>query len=103
MSVVDQETPGERGVNEGGQLKATSLWTSPNVGATDLYGFYAIPSGYRNPNGNYAFISNLGYQWSTNESDASSSWHRRQNYYDALNDRFANDKHYGFGIRCLRD
>jgi uncharacterized protein (TIGR02145 family) len=104
MSVDQQQsTVSDRGMNIGGDLKSLSMWLSPNVGATNLYAFTAVPSGYRNPAGNYAFIEYLGYEWCTSESDANAAWHRRQNYYDSYNNRFANDKHFGFGVRCVRD
>jgi len=37
-----------RGYNAGGQLKqtGTEYWESPNTGATDIYGFTALPGGY---------------------------------------------------------
>jgi hypothetical protein len=39
----------------GGILKETGIlhWTTPNVGATDDYGFTALPGGYRDYGGNY--------------------------------------------------
>jgi uncharacterized protein (TIGR02145 family) len=46
--------------NNGGSLKSTSTspsaqprWATPNVGATNLYGFNALPAGFRQPNGNF--------------------------------------------------
>lgn len=39
---------GWRGTDAGGALKqtGTSLWVPPNTGATDLFGFSAVPGGY---------------------------------------------------------
>ena len=37
----------------GGKLKSTIKWQSPNVGATDEYGFTAVPAGYRNELGSF--------------------------------------------------
>jgi uncharacterized protein (TIGR02145 family) len=34
------------GITAGGDLKSTMFWEAPNTGATDKYGFSAIPSGF---------------------------------------------------------
>jgi uncharacterized protein (TIGR02145 family) len=104
MSIPDQQSSvPSRGTIEGGLIKATTLWTAPNTGATNSSGFNSLPSGYRSLSGYYAFIGNLGYGWSIVESDSIAAWHRRENYYDTYINRFANDKHYGFSVRCVRD
>jgi uncharacterized protein (TIGR02145 family) len=37
----------------GGKLKATTLWDSPNTGATNSSGLTAFPGGFRDYNGSY--------------------------------------------------
>jgi uncharacterized protein (TIGR02145 family) len=46
---LDCNGQGYRGLDGGGHLKDTSnLWTSPNTGANNLYGFSVLPGGYYN-------------------------------------------------------
>jgi len=103
MSVADQETAGYRGTNEGGALKATTNWNSPNTGATNSSGFTGFPGGNRDSNGPYYGIGSGGYWWSSTENDSSLAWYRRLNY--GLSDVFRDysGKRPGFSVRCIRD
>ncbi len=50
----------------GGKLKSTTMWNSPNTGATDVYDFSALPSGcYVLGEGQHNFkdIKKIGYFW----------------------------------------
>lgn len=47
-------TDGYRGSNQGGMLKTTTLWQSPNTGAIDAFQFSAKPSGRRGFAGEFA-------------------------------------------------
>jgi uncharacterized protein (TIGR02145 family) len=103
MSLAFQETIGYRGTNEGGALKATSNWNSPNMGATNSSGFTAYPGGSRDFNGFYYNIGNVGTWWSNKEDSSNNAWYRTL-YYDISNvDRYFNDGYYGFSVRCVRD
>jgi len=88
----------------GGKLKekGTAHWISPNIGATDSYGFTALPSGNRlggifNQPGYYASW------WSSTEKDLSDAWiitlinSKTQSYLEYA---YKTD---GFAIRCLKD
>ena len=89
--------------NVGGKLKATTLWESPNYGASNSSGFTAFPGGYRSINGSYGNISEYSSFWSASEYDSLNAWNRnldcihsdvlRLNYY----------KKYGISVRCVRD
>jgi uncharacterized protein (TIGR02145 family) len=104
MSVTDQETAGWRGTTEGGALKATFNWASPNIGATNSSGFTALPGGNRNVYGPYQAIGGNGYWWSSTENSSIFAWCRRLGYYNSGVLRAGNnDKHYGFSVRCVRD
>jgi uncharacterized protein (TIGR02145 family) len=103
VSVTDQETEGFRGTNEGGALKATTNWISPNTGATNSSGFTAFPGGYRDNGGTYNFIGFIGFWWISTEYDSNYAWLRELDYgYSDVLRTFIN-KQDGFSVRCVRD
>jgi len=103
MSVADQEIYLYRGTNEGGAMKATTGWTSPNTGATNSSGFTAFPGGYRYNDGTYGLIGNYGYWWSSTEFDSNDAWGRLLLYFNSNVTRNYYTKRYGFSVRCVRD
>jgi uncharacterized protein (TIGR02145 family) len=103
MSVADQETTGGRGTNEGGALKATTNWTSPNTGATNESGFTGLPGGYSNLGGAYGGIGGYGYWWSSTEDGSNRAWFRKLYSYDSNVIRGSNVKRNGYSVRCVRD
>ncbi len=103
LSITDQETVGWRGTNEGGAMKATTNWASPNTGATNSSGFTGLPGGYRNLNGSYNNFGNVGYWWSSSEYNSNYAWYRLLNYYNSNVYRSNSNKQLGFSVRCLRD
>lgn len=82
----------------GGPLKEAGFdhWRSPNIGATNLSGFTALPAGFRgddrtlNDNG-------LAYFWSTGQWYWKLSWYTAQVEYGPYN------IFHGFTGRCLKD
>jgi len=88
----------------GGKLKATTLWNSPNIEATNETGFTALPGGYRGSNGSFDSIGNSGLWWSVSENDANSVWSRYMsyNFSDVLRISYFG-KELGFSVRCIRD
>jgi len=50
----------------GGKMKATGLWTAPNVGATNESGFSGLPGGYRAPGGTFDNSIGRESRWWTN-------------------------------------
>ncbi len=103
MSVTDQEAVGYRGTNEGGALKATTNWISPNTGATNSSGFTAFPGGYSYGNGTYGTIGDIGNWWSSSENDSNYAWNRSLYYILSNVSRATNSKQLGFSVRCVRD
>jgi uncharacterized protein (TIGR02145 family) len=106
MSTIDADLTGGRGTaqNVGGKLKSTStLWNTPNDGATNASGFSGLPGGTRSFNGVYVSIGIYGYWWSSTESSTTLAWTRYLDYPYGYSGRGESDRRDGFSVRCLRD
>ena len=86
---------------EGTTLKSTSGWSRNN--GTDDYGWFGLPGGYRNNDGVFYFIANVGSWWSSSEGKTNNSWYRLLNYNNDKVYRNSFSKRNGFSVRCLRD
>ena len=90
--------------NAGGKLKATTLWLTPNTGATNSTGFSALPGGLRHVDtGGFYYLGWGGDWWSATEYGTNGAWRRNLYFTDGGIFRDANHKSYGFCVRCLRD
>jgi uncharacterized protein (TIGR02145 family) len=90
--------------NVGGRMKTTSLWNSPNTGATNESGFSGLPGGYRiSDNGYFDSLGSNGYRWTASESGAEGAWNRRLGNGNAGISRGYSSKRMGFCLRCVRD
>ncbi|MDD5571791.1 MAG: FISUMP domain-containing protein [Bacteroidales bacterium] len=92
-------------LGETGKLKAncTTLWQSPNQGATNETGFTALPGGYRDYTGLFKYIGQCGYWWSSTAYADDSAWYRFM-YYDYSNaSRFSTERTFGFSVRCMKN
>jgi uncharacterized protein (TIGR02145 family) len=89
----------------GGKLKSTdtTLWQSPNIGATNETGFSALPGGYRTSGGVYEQQGSSGYWWSSSLSNSYGSFCRFMKYNSASLNKINLSKTYGFSVRCLKD
>lgn len=87
----------------GGKLKATTLWDSPNTGATNETGFSALPAGAHGNNGTFIVIGGYGYWWSSIEIDTTTAWVRKISNNSSNVDRAIGVKSAGFSVRCLKD
>ncbi|MGL4597621.1 MAG: fibrobacter succinogenes major paralogous domain-containing protein [Bacteroidia bacterium] len=88
----------------GGKLKSTSsLWTAPNVGATNSSGFNALPGGYRSPTGGFSTQGNTGFWWASSERNSTQGDYIK--LHSGHDDSFANGatKQFGYSIRCVKD
>jgi uncharacterized protein (TIGR02145 family) len=109
MSQIDADLFGKAyfGTTEGGKMKkaGTSLWVSPNTGATNLSGFLALPGGMRSALSNYDFagpgLSN--FWWSSTEFDAATAWMRGVENASSGTYRYYLTKKHGFSVRCIQD
>lgn len=93
------------GKTAGGKLKDTIYWASPNVGATNGYGFSALPSGIRDYNGLYSWLHYGTCFWSTslfNEPPHYPIYYLLHKEIDSII-RNRTSIEYGFSIRCVCD
>jgi uncharacterized protein (TIGR02145 family) len=94
----------------GGKLKSTRTapdahprWGSPNTGATNEYGFSALPGGIRDNNGTFDRIVDGGFWWSSTESNTDLAWGRDVYWSYGGVGRLHINKEVGFSVRCVRD
>ena len=88
----------------GGAMKAVStLWLSPNTGATNSSGFSGLPGGTRYTNGAYNVIGDFGYWWSSTQSSTTNAWGRFLSYINGSVSRYNANERAGFSVRCVRD
>ena len=89
----------------GGKMKATTLWNSPNTGATNSSGFTGLPTGERLYNGSFLDIGIYGRWWSSSETNTSNSYicFLSYNTDNAASTTFNNSKKEGLSVRCVKD
>ena len=89
----------------GGKMKSvgTTIWTTPNILATNESGFTGLPGGHRFYDGSFFYIGNYGFWWSSSQNVTASAWNRTLYYASGSASRNLNNKHFGFSVRCLRD
>ena len=89
----------------GGKMKeaGTAHWGSPNAGADNSSGFAGLPGGYRDYDGTFLNVGNLGVWWSSTEASTTFAWYRYLYYYSGIINRNSASKQDGFSVRCLRD
>jgi len=89
----------------GGKMKeaGTAHWASPNTGATNSSGFTALPGGGRYKYGNFRYLTERTYFWSSSESYATSYWNRYLDYLSVDMCRGYRNETNGFSVRCLQD
>ena len=90
----------------GGKMKATgtSLWNTPNTGATNSSGFTGLPGGARYDNGPFNGIGDFCGWWSSSEDDTPNAWLRNLFYFNGVAySSYYDNKRNGFSVRCLRD
>ncbi|MFN8236875.1 MAG: FISUMP domain-containing protein [Chitinophagales bacterium] len=88
----------------GGKLKSTTLWNSPNTGATNSSGFAGLPGGERRFEGTYDYIGESGYWWSSTYYVSGYAWFCRLDDDDSsvYRDSDAN-MIVGQSVRCVKD
>jgi uncharacterized protein (TIGR02145 family) len=97
-----------RGTDEGGKLKVagTSLWLSPNTGATNETGFSALPGGMYLNDGTFQEIKSGGSWWSATQGSGAviyTAFMRRLGHSTSLVFRNNISKDMAFSVRCVKD
>jgi len=90
----------------GGKMKenCTTLWASPNTGATNESGFSGLPGGNRwNSNGVFYNLGSYGNLWSATQYDATNAWVRSLSFDDSTVAHNYINKSYGVAVRCVKD
>jgi uncharacterized protein (TIGR02145 family) len=89
----------------GGPMKVmgTLHWTEPNLGATDLCNFSALPGGNRGVQGGFNSEGDFGYWWSSTKGGTDIAWSRKLNYLDTEISGDGSDLNLGYSVRCVRD
>ena len=101
MSEAEANDTGNRGTNQGTQMKTTYGWSNGGNG-TDSSGFSGLPGGYRFYDGNFVNAGYYGYWWSSSPS-GSNAWFRYLHDYFENVYRFYGNRRNGFSVRCVRD
>jgi uncharacterized protein (TIGR02145 family) len=88
------------------KLKSAGGWGTCDAGrpcgdGTDIFGFSALPGGYRD-SGSFHYAVNFGKWWSATENDTSSAWSRHMYYYISVAHRYYYNKNHGLSVRCVQ-
>ena len=104
MSASSSNRSGLRDRYAGGILKekGNNNWRSPNILATDEYGFRALPGGYRSPEGVFRSLGASSNWWTYTGHDGMNSWYRSVYHENAGIYRSIINKKYGISVRCIR-
>lgn len=90
----------------GAKLKevGTTNWLTPNSGATDTYGFKAVPAGIRSPsNGVFYYSTRYNYIMSTTETLSDYMFNVALSYDNILFPIGYALKTSGYSVRCVKD
>jgi uncharacterized protein (TIGR02145 family) len=107
-STVDCGVTGGTGTDIGGQLREAGFnhWNSPNTGASNISGFSAFGSGYRNKDGGFAHLKKNTLFWTSSVNDTLRATHWGMYYIYTVISRNGTSYYYksnGFSVRCLKD
>ena len=109
MTPEEIEGTGMRGTIEGGKLKeaGTDNWYEPNEGATNEYGFTALPSGRRRANGSFVGMEQRiqgSTIWTYTGTSAETAYYRHLAIRSARIGRNPEgEKKMGLAVRCIRE
>lgn len=89
----------------GGALKATSLWVSPNTGATDSSGFTGLPAGSTGFGASFNQLGFLAAFWTPTEVPGQTygAWGKALQYDNTIVETYNYLKFYKMSVRCVRN
>ncbi|KAA3617183.1 MAG: hypothetical protein D8M58_03670 [Calditrichaeota bacterium] len=98
---ADKTDTYHRGTDEGDKLKeaGTIHWPPPNAGATDEFGFTAIPGGGRFKDGHFTGIGTGAFFWTA----TSSSNRQIDNGEPTIYNGTGSSPTWGMSVRCVKD
>jgi len=101
LSQAQADAMNWRGTTEGGKLKEAEFthWSSPNTGATNAWGFTALPGGLRVDDGSYIHMGDYTSFWSA----SAAAYSRDLIYNSAQVSRSWHAKPHGFSVRCVKN
>jgi uncharacterized protein (TIGR02145 family) len=82
------------------KLRSTSGWNG-NGNGTDVYGFSALPGGWRYADGTFSDVGDGGYWWTATEHDASKAYTRDMKGNAVI--EFKSNKNGLGSVRCVQD
>ena len=87
------------------KVLSTTLWNTPNTGATNSSGFGGLPGGKCNNGVGFSDIGNYGRWWSSTVKDAYSAWSRSVYWVgpSLIRDGAPNISSFGYSVRCIKD
>jgi len=88
----------------GGIMKETGTthWQSPNTGATNGYGFTALPSGGRGGDGHFLSLGTEGLWWSATEFGSGHTRVEKVGYNTSSNSMYSTPWDCGISVRCIQ-
>ncbi len=97
--------------NIGKALASTSRWRSwsqpgyvgNDISSNNSSGFSALPGGHRYAFGNFSYIEETGFWWSSNQNNTESAYARDLEYCMQTPSTNFYDKNYGLSVRCIKN
>lgn len=91
-----------RGFDAGERLKSQNGWVN-NGNGNDLFGFAVLPGGSRYTTGNFNFLGEYAYYWTSTKINSNIAWYRNFGYENSGVYRYYTDKIYGRSVRCIKN
>jgi uncharacterized protein (TIGR02145 family) len=89
----------------GGKMRVSGKthWGNNNTNVTNESNFSALPGGFRNISGKFAFMGSAVFFWSSTENSGTKAWGYLLQSPPEKVYNFSFNKAYGYCIRCVKD